>query len=234
MWAPVLPALARERDTIAVDLPGFGSSPPLDSAPTPERLAGAVAGLLDELGVETAHVAGNSLGGGVALELGRTGRARSVNCLSPVGFWNPREEVYSRAVLRLSMWGARALTPVAPAVCATGAGRALLFPHVAARPWRMSALDGVGALRNLAGSPGFEPTLAAMRGWHPTSLDEIACPVTIAWAQYDLLLIPRQARRARRLMPRARHVTLAGCGHVPTWDDPDQVARVLLEGSAAA
>ena len=48
-----------------------------------------------------------------------------------------------------------------------------------------------------------------------------------------LLIYSRQAPRARRWMPEARHVTLAGCGHVPTWDDPEQVAGVMLEAAAA-
>ena len=233
VWEPVLDALARERDVIAVDLPGFGDSPPGDGPMTAAGHADAVAGLLDELGLESAHVAGNSLGGGIALELGRTGRARSVTCLSPVGFWNEREQGYSRASLRLSVRAARALAPVAPAVCATGMGRTLAFGQVVARPWRIPAPEAVGALRNLAASPGFERTLDGFTGWRFHDGEQIDCPVTIAWAQRDWLLIPRQANRARRALPQARHVTLTGCGHVPTWDDPDQVAKVLLEGSSA-
>ncbi|HVE67262.1 MAG TPA: alpha/beta fold hydrolase [Solirubrobacteraceae bacterium] len=234
MWAPVLDAVAATRDVVAVDLPGFGDSPPLPGRPTPEALAGAVAELLDALGLETAHVAGNSLGGGVALELGRTGRARSVTCLSPVGFWIPREQTYSNGVLRASAHAARALAPVAPAVLGTPVGQTLGFWHLVSRPWRMRPAEAVGALRNLAGSPGFEATLDAMQGWRLRDGDAIACPVTIAWAQWDMVLIPRQADRARRALPRARHGVLAGCGHVPTWDDPAQVARVLREGSGAA
>jgi pimeloyl-ACP methyl ester carboxylesterase len=57
-------------------------------------------------------------------------------------------------------------------------------------------------------------------------------PTTVAWGERDRLLIySRQAPRARRRLPGARHVTLAGCGHVPTWDDPEQVATVILEAS---
>ena len=59
-----------------------------------------------------------------------------------------------------------------------------------------------------------------------------SCPVTVAWGEKDRLLIySRQSARAQRLLPDARHVVLAGCGHVPTWDDPEQVARVLLDAS---
>ena len=55
----------------------------------------------------------------------------------------------------------------------------------------------------------------------------------MAWGERDRLLIySRQAPRARRMLPAARHVALPGCGHVPTWDDPEAVARVILEASA--
>ena len=61
-----------------------------------------------------------------------------------------------------------------------------------------------------------------------------ACPTTIAWGDRDrLLLFARQSARARRLLPEARHVVLPRCGHVPTWDDPERIAGVLLEASAA-
>jgi pimeloyl-ACP methyl ester carboxylesterase len=68
IWDPVIPALSARFDVIAVDLPGFGASPPLPPGvePVPAALAGAVADLLDELDVETPNVVGNSLGGWVA------------------------------------------------------------------------------------------------------------------------------------------------------------------------
>ena len=61
--------------------------------------------------------------------------------------------------------------------------------------------------------------------------EEIDVPVTIAWGEKDRLLLPRQAARAAEAIPTARIVTLYGCGHVPTYDDPEQVASVLLDGS---
>ena len=90
VWEPVLELLAAERDVIAVDMPGFGASPPLPKgqAYSPQGLAAALAGFLDALGIERAHLAGNSLGGWVALELAGLGRALSVTGLSPAGFWS--------------------------------------------------------------------------------------------------------------------------------------------------
>src|SRR5882724_10094427 len=86
-WDPVVPALARHFDVIAVDLPGFGESAPLPGEPSPAALAAAVAGFLDELGVTAPDVAGNSLGGWVAMELARLRPVASVTLLSPAGLW---------------------------------------------------------------------------------------------------------------------------------------------------
>ena len=88
VWEPVFDLLAAERDVIAVDMPGFGASHalPEGQAYTPKGLAAALAGFLNELGIERAHLAGNSLGGWVALELAGLGRALSVTGLSPAGF----------------------------------------------------------------------------------------------------------------------------------------------------
>jgi pimeloyl-ACP methyl ester carboxylesterase len=102
VWEPVLPALEAEREVIAIDLPGFGASAVLDGGrePHPVALAAAVAAFLDGLGIADAHIAGNSLGGWVALELAKLGRARSVCALSPAGFWNRRERTYATLSLR--------------------------------------------------------------------------------------------------------------------------------------
>src|SRR5882762_9189664 len=145
VWEPVLALLSRERDVAAVDLPGFGESPPFepDVAPTPDRIARSVAALLDELGWKDPHVAGNSLGGWVALELARMRRARSVVAISPAGFWSSGSD--SRARRCAPAAGSRALRPVLPAAMATAAGRTLLLSQMCGRPWRIPA--GAAATR---------------------------------------------------------------------------------------
>ena len=62
---------------------------------------------------------------------------------------------------------------------------------------------------------------------------DVRPPATIAWGEKDRLLLPRQAGRARAAIPQARHVTLFGCGHVPTFDDPELVARTILSSATA-
>jgi pimeloyl-ACP methyl ester carboxylesterase len=232
VWAPVLDRLAAQRDVIAPDLPGFGRSPPHpEPVVTPELYAEAVTGLLDRLGLETAHVAGNSLGGGVALVLGARGRARSVTALSPIGFWTPQEAEFCRSSILSSVALSRALSPLAPVLLGNAVGRAILLSQLIARPSRMPATDAIESSRAFARAQGTRSALDGYRRWRFVPSGHCPFPVTIAWAERDRLLLSRQAQRARRAVPGARHVTLRGCGHLPMWDDPDQVAEVLLEGS---
>ncbi len=222
VWRPVVPLLAREREVIAVDLPGFGESDTVPARPrTLSGLADAVAAFAASLGIDRPHVAGNSLGGGVALALGATGHARSVCAVSPIGFATSRERAYARAVLSLTRW----LAPAAPLLAGTRPARTLSCAHIAARPWRIPREDVLQWGRATAGAPSYWALLRA--DW---PVEPPGCPTTIAWGDRDRLLIySRQAPRARRRLPDARHVVLRGCGHVPTWDDPEQVARVLVD-----
>ena len=227
-WRPVIPLLAREREVIALDLPGFGASP--QGPHTVEGLAHCVAAFAAGLGLERPHVAGNSLGGAVALAMGEAGTVGSVCALSPVGFISDREGTYARAVLAATRGVSRVLLPVAPTLARSAVLRTLLSSHAVARPWRIPPDDLVEWGHNYAKAAAFWDVLDVLDGYRgPTP----TCPTTIAWGDRDRLLIySRQAPRARRMLPAARHMTLRGCGHVPMWDDPEQVARVMLEASA--
>jgi pimeloyl-ACP methyl ester carboxylesterase len=229
-WTPLLPWLDPERDVVAVDLPGFGESPVMGAEPEIVALADEVERLLRDLQLERPHVAGNSLGGAIALELGARGSARSVCALSPAGFSLERERTFERATLRMTLAAARALDPVAERALGGPVRRTLLMSQMVARPWRMSTGDAAIMLRSTARGAGFEATLPLIARWRPVAP---RCPTTIGWGANDrLLLTSRQAPRARRLLPAARHVLLRGCGHVPMPDDPARVARLLLEASA--
>jgi pimeloyl-ACP methyl ester carboxylesterase len=224
VWDPVFDSLAAQRDVIALDMPGFGGSPSLNGTPpTPQALAAAVARFLDDQGIGRAHVAGNSLGGWVALELAKLGRALSVTTLSAAGFWSrplgPRETPVRRA--------GRLLLPIVPLVARTARGRRALLQGVMARPERVPPRAVTRLVRAYVTAPGFEAANAAMRSAVFSGIDSIDGPVTLAWAEHDRLVGRPRTRPAG-----ARMVTLRGCGHVPTWDDPDQVVRLLLNGTA--
>ncbi|MEU2164825.1 alpha/beta fold hydrolase [Streptomyces sp. NPDC019208] len=232
-WEPVLPLLAPERDVIAVDLPGFGSSPALPHGMSYHlsTVVPALGALCEALGIERPHVAGNSLGGLLALELGREKLVRSVTALSPAGFWTEAERRYAFGTLLAMRRGARMVPePVLGRLSRTAAGRAALTSTIYARPGRRSPQAVVAETLALRDATGFRETLDAGRRVLFAS-DVPGVPVTVAWGTRDRLLLRRQGIRAKRAIPGARLVRLPGCGHVPMNDDPALVARVLLDGS---
>ncbi|MFD9141224.1 alpha/beta fold hydrolase [[Kitasatospora] papulosa] len=232
-WDPVLRILAAERDVIAVDLPGFGASPALPHglAHDLRTMVPVLGSFFEALGVVRPHVAGNSLGGLFALELGREGLARSVTALSPAGFWTPSERRYAFGVLRAMRGAALAMPmPLIERLSRSSPGRAALTSTIYARPGRRSPAAVVSETVALREATGFRQTLEAGSG--VTFADDVpGVPVSIAWGSKDRLLARRQGVRAVRAIPRARLVRLPGCGHVPMNDDPAAVARVVLDTS---
>ena len=234
MWEPVIPALSRDHDVIAVDLPGFAGSP-MPPAGTPagvNSLVSLLGDFLAGLGVRRPHVAGNSLGGLIALEMGARGMAQSVCALSPAGFATGPETMLTRASLWASVRGARRFAPMADRLMATAAGRRALLNLFVAHPERISGPDAAASLRALASAPWFDATLPTVGAF--AAPDHMDAAVTIAWGAHDRVLYPRQARRAAHRLPHARVLMLPGCGHVCTYDDPEQVARVMRDAIAAA
>ena len=230
VWEPVLPALERERDVIALDLPGFGGSPtlPIGVEPTAAALAGAVADFLTGLGIERPVVGGNSLGGWVALELAVRGRARAVVGVSPAGFATRAESALARAQLRAAWHGARRFATLNERMLRRPGWRVLAQSNLMGDPTRVPAHAAVGATQNLAASPGFDATLNTITRDRFTAGEDVGVPVTLVWGSRDMILFPWQAKRALRELPRARLVPMPGAGHVPTYDAPETIVRELL------
>ncbi|MFG3089027.1 alpha/beta fold hydrolase [Streptomyces antibioticus] len=232
-WDPVVDILATERDVIAVDLPGFGVSPALPDGlaydlPTTTAVFDAFCRALD---LDRPHAAGNSLGGLLALELGREKLVRSVTALSPAGFWSEAERRYAFGILlTMRRISRRMPLPMVERLARSAAGRAALTSTIYARPARRSPDAVVAETLALAGATGFDQTLRA--GGSVLFTDDVPdIPVTVGWGTRDWLLVRRQGVRAKRVIPRARLVRLPGCGHCPMNDDPALVARVILDGS---
>ena len=225
VWDPVMDRLSAEREVVAVDLPGFGESPVLGGAhaPTPAALAGTVAALAGQLSLDKPHVAGNSLGGWVALELALAGHARSVTAIAPAGMW--RQPLMPRHGLARTV--ARAALPAAPALVRAAAGRRLALGSTTGYAERVPADAALRLVRGYATALGFDAVDDAMRAGCFTGMERLRVPVTLVWPELDRLV-----SRPAHLPATVRNVVLPGCGHVPMWDDPEAVAKVLLAGSS--
>ena len=234
VWDPLVERLAARITVIAVDLPGFGASPPLTSAgppPDPAGFAGVLTDFLGRLGHPTAHFAGHSVGGWTALEMAKLGAARSVVALSPAGLWARRMPLYVVLSLRATRLLCRLLDPLLPALLARPLGRRVLMGQNIARPERVPPAAAVEIVRTFGRSPGFDAHLEATNPQRFVGGRSIAVPVTVAFGGKDRMLLRNQSRHRDQLPPQTHWLELPDCGHVPTYDDPALVAEVILGGS---
>ena len=182
---------------------------------------------LDEHGLARPHLAGNSLGGWVAIELARRGRAASVCAFSPAGFWwdsDSHEQVLGQIRRKRAL--ARVARPIAPLVLRSAAVRRLGLREVACNGDRLTAARVVESMDDSIDCP-FMDDYSPDEQAEP--LDPLPCPVTLAWAQFDRLVpAATYGQTARERLPGAAWMLLPGVGHVPMIDDPDLVARTIM------
>ncbi|UJA21481.1 alpha/beta fold hydrolase [Thermoleophilia bacterium SCSIO 60948] len=229
MWAPVLDRLAAERDVLAVDMPGFGRSPELPAGrrATPANLARAVADFAASQGLERPHVVGNSLGGWVALEIGKAGDASGVLALSPAGLF--KRPLGDRPGTARKV--GQTLRPLLPAVMSVKPMREALIRTSLNRPDRLTKEEATDLIAAWLDSPGYAAANHEMRSAVFEHGELVGVPVTIAWGEADRLLGPPEPSR---MPPGTDYLTLPGAGHVPTWDEPELVAGLILRTSGGS
>jgi pimeloyl-ACP methyl ester carboxylesterase len=229
VWDPVWPRLEAHMEIIALDLPGHGGSPPPSpQASSPGALARTIAAFLDRLGIQTAHLAGNSFGGWLALELAKIGRARSVTALSPAGLWRRHAPTYHAITFHAYRTMARRLQPMLPSLAGNRITRTILLWQFFGRPWALPPAAAIEAANSLVDAAGFDAIFSAASQERFRGGGAIDVPVSVAWGGRDVFLLPWQARHRDELPSCTRWTTLRGCGHVPTFDDPQAVADVIL------
>jgi pimeloyl-ACP methyl ester carboxylesterase len=236
-WEPVLDRLAAHHEVIALDLPGFGESPvpedgmPADMATMIEKLISALA----KLGLDRPHVAGNSLGGAISLELAAAGAVASATAFSPAGFYTPAERRRALATLWMLRANTYLPTPLLRIVLRSGSVRRISFAPLLAHPRRIDPERAFGDALSLRRGRGFAPVARAARDYRfdGARLDGSSVPVTVGWGDRDRILHVRQAERVRAALPNARVVIMPNCGHVPMSDDPELVASLILQTTGA-
>jgi pimeloyl-ACP methyl ester carboxylesterase len=234
-WRPVLADLVPFFDVIAPTLAGHHGGPPYEERANTIAAAGdSTERLLDELQVDRAHLVGNSLGGTLALELAKRGRALSVVALAPGGGWGHDNEEGRRlaGLFARQRRLARGFAPIVPAVIRHPLLRRLALHDVMYHGELVPPADTLEMMRAALGCTVFPRVLEALlagRG-RLEGLDEVAAPTLVAWPRHDRMLpMADHANRFRTEIPGAEFRVLEGVGHVPSWDDPQLVAEVVRE-----
>jgi pimeloyl-ACP methyl ester carboxylesterase len=235
-WDPVLPRLAERFDVIAVDLPGFGESAalPPGTEPSPARLAGTVADLLDALRLDRPHVTGNSIGGWVALELARLRPLTSLTLLSPAGLWPRGTPLYCLVSLRITRWACRHAAGLLSRLVSHRLGRLVVLGQTHGRPTRVTPEQARAEIAVLGTATGFDAALAATAHRHYTAGPALGIPMTVAFGTRDLVLLSHRWRALDQLPADVHTAELPRCGHIPMSDSPDAVVAVIEGGVEAA
>jgi pimeloyl-ACP methyl ester carboxylesterase len=239
VWRPVLPGLERRHRIFAPTLPGHpgGAQWPSGREPTVQAIVDLLVEDLVQRKIDRPYIAGNSLGGLLALELARRGAAASVTALSPAGAWRSERDYLAvarpfrivHALMPLLLATAR------PFLRLAGVRRAL-SAQTMQHGERMTAEELLDAMMSMRGTGILPPLLTSMqRDGSIKPLAVSGTPVTIAWCEHDRV-IPFEAYGAPMLqaVPGASATTVKGAGHVPMYDEPQQVADLILATASKA
>jgi pimeloyl-ACP methyl ester carboxylesterase len=240
-------ALTPDHTVHAIDLPGFGgSSKPARGAYDAPYFARAVLGYMDAVGLQSAHLVGNSMGGRIALELALADpdRAITVSLLAPALAFRKRRELVPLVKL------VRPELAAIPHPMRTASVRAY-FWGLFARPERLDPAAADVAIeefcRTYRSRSARIAFFAALRNiyldaphggsglW--TRLTTLLPPALFVWGDSDRLVPAGFSRHVARAVPSARQVILPECGHVPQVELADRTNALIrrhIAGSAAA
>lgn len=234
IWKTLHPGLEDSFTIYPVDLPGHGSAPLEDEDLDPQALARSIVKtIVDVHGVKNFHVAGNSLGGWIALEMAALfpENVRSVTALAPAGLWHegPTQKLppsmVARILAKLSQYFLR-LAYHLPPLKAVGYKK---ITHL----WRELSFESCkDSVLAMAQSIGYHPTWKALRFKKFESHIPEKIPVSIVFGDDDLTL-PYPRAQVREVAPRhSRWIIVDNCAHVIMWNYPkltvDFIKRTAL------
>ncbi len=233
-WSTIVGGLRCARETIAIDLPGFGDTPPLPGETSIATLADAVERFVDAEGLSGIDMVGSSMGARLVLELARRGQTGAMVSLDPGGFWNDAEKRIFKTSIGASIRLVRLLQPMMPLITGNPVGRSVLFAQLSAKPSALPPGPVLTEMRDFARARRFDELLDSLADG-PDQLGlfgERERPIVIVWGRQDKVCFPGQAEKALALFPHARLVWFDHCGHFPHWDRPRETIDCILRATA--
>jgi pimeloyl-ACP methyl ester carboxylesterase len=233
MWGAVLPHLAGQYRAIALSALGHSGGRRCELRPARiEHMVDDAERSLDGLGLEQAHLVGNSMGGWIALELMRRGRAQSVCAFSPAGMWENTSQTGARGKLRAIVKITRATRGILPLTSQSAFIRKLALRDNAAHGDRVTPELMVALADAVLACEVAEDLLGTPELFAPI---DVTCPTEIIWSARDRIFpIDSFVTTARHRIRGAVHSVLEDVGHVPMLDAPELVASTILRHVSSA
>ncbi|KUI45185.1 hydrolase [Mycobacterium sp. IS-1590] len=236
VWKKVGPLIAEtgRYEVLAPTMPGHNGGVKghrfLDTA----ELADDAERRMDALGWDTAHIVGNSLGGWVAFELERRGRARTLTGIAPAGGWSKftpaKFEIVGKFLAGFPVW---AFTLVfRERVLKLPFTRWLAHFPISATPDRLSDDDLIDIIDDVTHCPAYYQLLVkSLLTPGLMELAEGACPTHLVICEKDRVLPhPRFTRHFTAHLPSTTQIThLDDVGHIPMFEAPQRVADLIVE-----
>ena len=241
-WLPIVPALARGHRVIALDLPGFGSSSKPRGRYDARWFARRVFSFVDQMDLDEVLVAGNSMGGRIAMEMAMTDpdRIRAISCLCPSAAFSRRPALWLVKLLRPELAFVASRLPRKQVE--EGLKQLFSDPGRVSEDWYKAAVDDFlttwksprarmafsAAARAIyleepEGEMGFWARLAAMQ-----------IPAQFVYGRHDVLISSSFGHRVRKALPSADVSVWRDCGHVPQIEFPERTASTILDFFARA
>jgi pimeloyl-ACP methyl ester carboxylesterase len=241
-WLTVVPRLAKHHRVVALDLPGFGASAKPIARYDARWFAQRIVYALDELNIDRTFVAGNSMGGRIAMELAmrHAERVDAIACLCPAAAFSRRPAL---ALVRFLRPEAGIVATRLPRARILSQMRQLFAdPNCVEDSWYEAAVDDFlsvwksprarisffAALRNIYldepdGDDGF---------W--TRLSRLQTPALFVYGQRDLLITHHFGKKVQRILPAAKIAVWNDCGHVPQIEFPERTTDLMTDFFARA
>ena len=230
IWKSLIPQLIKHFSVYAVDLPGHGVAElHPDEKYDPKSLAEAI---VDEMGrthgVTEMHVAGNSLGGWIALEMGAVApdNVRSITALAPAGLWHkaPKQKYPPSIDARVLAKISRHFMTVAYRIAPLKAIGYKKITHL----WRELSFESCrDSVLAMAHSRGYMPLWHGARGLKFESEVPGHINTSIIFGDYDLMLPDKVAQEKAVAPPHSNWIIVDNCAHVIMWNYPDLTVEFI-------
>jgi pimeloyl-ACP methyl ester carboxylesterase len=197
-------------------------------------LADHVERQLDELGWKTAHIVGNSLGGWVAFELERRGRARTVTGIAPAGGWHrwspTKFEVIGKFVGGMPVWVLAHL--LGPRLLRLPLSRRIGTLPISASPDGISEHELIAVIDDLRHCPAyFQLLVKSLLLPGLVELAQTGVPTHLVLCEKDRVVPPRRfsGHFVDHLPPETKFTRLNGVGHIPMFEAPGRITEVIID-----